>query len=85
MLGMLPVTATHIEELTTEDPLLNKILKSLHAGKNNKTKKFNVDMNEFTLHDGILLCRHHRVVTPKPLQKSVLSVLYLGYFVIVKT
>lgn len=80
----LPITFTELAAATGKDTTLAKLLKILISGKSPPKYNFsNVNVNEFTLQNGVIL-RGHKVVIPQTLQKKILQELHIGHFGVVK-
>lgn len=81
----LPVTAHIIAKETAKDIELHNIIRKLQRGIHLKPKeRYNINQNEYSLQNDILM-RGHRVVIPKSLRRKILNELHTGHFGIVKT
>lgn len=81
----LPVTYRDLATATGKDSTSAELVQILTSGKHAPNYKFsNVNINKFTLQNGVLL-RGHRVVIPERLHKQILQELHIGHFGIIKT
>lgn len=84
LLDSLPVTAGKIARETETDKQLQRLLRGLQSGNPiHKSDRFNLDIVEFSLQNGIIM-RGHRVVIPKMLRSLILKELHAGHFGTVK-
>lgn len=75
-----PVDAKKIEQETSQDPKLRKLLRALQTGNEVPNEdRFNLSQEEFNVQNGVIM-RGFRVVIPPSLRVKVLNQLHLGHF-----
>ena len=76
-----PITAAHIKQWTTKDPVLSKVkdlvLRGYH-GKEETISPYHRYWSELSIHDGCLLRGNHVVVPPEG-REQVMELLHLGH------
>lgn len=81
----LPLQVSEIAKETLKDPQLSVIIEKLRAGSElNSRESFNVNQQEYSIQQDVLL-RGHKVVIPVTLRKRILRELHQAHFGIVKT
>lgn len=84
IIDTLPVTAKQIADETSKHENLSELMRAMQSGKQaHKSKRFNLEQVEFSVHEGVIF-RGHRVVVPKTLQLHILKELHSGHFGVVK-